>query len=141
MQRLQNALCAIIVKMPSNECCLQIFITISTLDLARLIATGIAVARLLGRLLKLLAASTTLSPVSSDPLRLTQYHSPRPSDTPHAPHTSARIPPGPLYVRSITTISRLIDSRLWRTHVEAEAEAIVAVLAVDHGERVCALGA
>jgi hypothetical protein len=46
-----------------------------------------------------------------------------------------------LYVRSITTISRLVDSRLWRTHVEAEVEAVVAVLAVDHGELVGVLGA
>jgi hypothetical protein len=67
MQRLQSALCAMIVNTPSNECCLQIFITISTLDLARLIATGIAVARLLGRLLKLITAFTTLSLVSSGP--------------------------------------------------------------------------
>jgi hypothetical protein len=119
-----------------NGCCVQISITTSTLDLARLIATNIAVARLLARLLKLIAAFTTLSPVSSGPLRLTQCNSPQPSDAPHAPHTSARIPPRPLYVHSITTIIRLIDSRLWRTHVEARVEAVIAALAIDHGDRV-----
>jgi hypothetical protein len=41
-----------------------------------------------------------------------------------------------LYVHSITTIIRLIDSRLWRTHVEAKVEAVIAVLAIDHGDRV-----